>query len=232
MRQLRHDVPRSSAVADGRHVGRQHRSRNVRRRKRIVRNWIRFVHEHRLHPASRKGKAFADWYKNNGQHEPAIAPTWGDDSFAGYIGLAAGASHEDMGALSSSLVTAGTATPWLYAGTLPNSYDAYYFSFNTPVGTNPATRNAAALIFSDVHLAESPFGAFPTGTARPIRMTGRPRAERARARVSLFRSRASCVQNDTTPPVIPGTELAPIQRLRPQRVRADRRIAREYRVKM
>ncbi len=141
-----------------------------------------------------KGKAFADWYKNN---NTKIAPTWGDEAY-GYIGLTD--IREDMGTLTAANVTAGTATPWLYAGNLTSAYDAYYFSFNTPVSTNPANQCGRA-IFSDVHLAESPFGAFPSYCAADPNTSDH--APNELALEFLFFDLASCVQNDTTPPIIP-----------------------------
>ncbi|HSQ61762.1 MAG TPA: hypothetical protein VLM85_01050 [Polyangiaceae bacterium] len=143
-----------------------------------------------------RGKAFADWYKANNSK---IAPTWGNEAY-GYCGLTD--IREDMGQLNASLVAAGTATPWLYAGDVKSNYDAYYFSFNTPVGTNPAIQCGRA-IFSDVHLAEAPSfgGAFPsycatdpnTGTHAPNEL----------ALEFLFFDLSSCVQNDTQPPPPP-----------------------------
>ncbi len=141
-----------------------------------------------------KGKAFADWYKANNSK---IAPTWGGEAY-GYVGLTD--IREDMGKLNASFLTAGTATPWLFAGDVKANYDAYYFSFNTPVGTNPANQCGRA-IFSDVHLAESPSGAFPTYCAANPNTSDH--APNELALEFLFFDLASCVQNDTTPPIIP-----------------------------
>lgn len=143
-----------------------------------------------------KGKAFADWYEaNNGKL------TVGGGEPYGYCGLTD--IRNDMGKLSASLVSAGTATPWLYApgtNTFPNNYDAYYFSFNTPVSTNTAGQCGRA-VFSDVHLAESPGGAFPTYCAADPN-TG-DHAPNELALEFLFFDLASCVQNDTQTPIVP-----------------------------
>ncbi len=142
-----------------------------------------------------KGKAFADWYKaNNTKINPA---GYGSETY-GYVNLTD--IRNDMGKLSASLLSAGTATPWLYAGDVKSNYDAYYFSFNTPVGTNPQTQCGRA-IFSDVHLAESPFGAFPSYCATDPD-TG-DHAPNELALEFLFFDLASCVQNDTQAPVVP-----------------------------
>jgi hypothetical protein len=141
-----------------------------------------------------KGKSFADWYANNNSK---IAPTWGGEQY-GYVGLTD--IREDMGPLQAALLTAGTATPWLYAAggtTFPNNYDAYYFSFNSPVGIDPTTQCGRA-IFSDVHLAESPFGAFPSYCAANPNTSDH--APNELALEFLFFDLASCVQNDTQPP--------------------------------
>jgi hypothetical protein len=106
-----------------------------------------------------------------------------------------------MGKLDPSLLSAGTATPWLFAGDVKGNYDAYYFSFNTPVSTNPANQCGRA-IFSDVHLAEAPYGAFPTGYCASNPNTS-DHAPNELALEFLFFDLASCVQNDTQPPIIP-----------------------------
>jgi len=140
-----------------------------------------------------RGKAFADWYKaNNGKL------TNGGGEAYGYCGLTD--IREDMGKLAANLLAAGTATPWLYAGDVKNNYDAYYFSFNTPVGTNPATQCGRA-IFSDVHLAESPYGAFPSYCATDV--NAGDHAPNELALEFLFFDLSSCVQNDTQPPPPP-----------------------------
>jgi len=147
-----------------------------------------------------KGKAFADWYKaNNGK---ITSSGYGGEQY-GYVGLTD--IRTDMGKLDSTLVGAGTATPWLYApgtNTFPSNYDAYYFSFNTPVGTNPQTQCGRA-IFSDVHLAEAP----TYGTAFPSYCAPDPNAgdhaPNELALEFLFFDLASCVQNDTQQPVVP-----------------------------
>jgi hypothetical protein len=142
-----------------------------------------------------KGQAFADWYKNNNSKL-----TVGGGETKGYIGLTD--IREDMGKLDPTLVTAGTATPWLYAhgsSTFPSNYDAYYFSFNTPVSTNP-TGQCGRAIYSDVHLAEAPNGAFPSYCQNPASSDHAPNEL---ALEFLFFDLASCVQNDTQPPIIP-----------------------------
>ncbi len=142
-----------------------------------------------------KGQAFADWYKNNNSKL-----TVGGGEAKGYIGLTD--IREDMGQLQSALVTAGTATPWLYAhgaSTFPTNYDAYYFSFNTPVSTS-STNQCGRAIYSDVHLAEAPTGAFPGYCQNP---SSSDHAPNELALEFLFFDLASCVQNDTQPPIIP-----------------------------
>jgi len=141
-----------------------------------------------------KGKAFADWYSANNSKITAYG---GGESY-GYAGLAD--IREDMGALGASFVSAGSATPWLYAGNLTGAYDAYYFSFNTPVSTN-TTNQCGRAIFSDVHLAEEPIGAFPTYCATDPGQSDH--APNELALEFLFFDLASCVQNDTTPPITP-----------------------------
>lgn len=147
-----------------------------------------------------KGKAFADWYKANNAKIAGGTYNFGNENY-GYVGLTD--IREDMGKLDPNLLNAGTATPWLYApgtNTFPNNYDAYYFSFNTPVGTNP-TNQCGRAIFSDVHLAEAPYGAFPTYCA-PDPNKG-DHAPNELALEFLFFDLASCVQNDTQAPVVP-----------------------------
>ena len=151
-----------------------------------------------------KGKAFADWYSNN---NPKIAPAWGGEKY-GFVGLTD--IRNDMGPLSSSLLTAGTATPWLFAdtsapaepmtGSMPTTgYDAYYFSINTPVGTNPATQCGRA-VFSDVHLNAGTTGTFPSYCS-PTNTDSH--APNDLALEFLFFDLSSCVQNDTQPPPPP-----------------------------
>ena len=142
-----------------------------------------------------KGQAFADWYKNNNGKL-----TEGGGENKGYIGLTD--IREDMGKLDQNLVNAGTATPWLYAhgtSTFPSNYDAYYFSINTPVSTNP-TNQCGRAIYSDVHLAEAPTGSFPGYCQNP---NSSDHAPNELALEFLFFDLASCVQNDTQPPIIP-----------------------------
>ncbi len=143
-----------------------------------------------------KGKALADWYKVN---DPSIGPVWGPDAY-GFVGLTD--IRNDMGSLSAPLVAAGTATPWLFAGDVTKNYDAYYFSFNTPVGTDPTTQCGRA-IFSDVHLAPYPplNGSFPGYC--PSNPASSDHAPNQLVLEFLFFDLASCVQNDTQPPPPP-----------------------------
>jgi hypothetical protein len=144
-----------------------------------------------------KGVALAQWYQNN---NTKIEPTWGGEKY-GFVGLTD--IREDMGQLSSTLVTAGTATPWLYANgasTFPNNYDAYYFSFNTPVGTDPTTQCGRA-IYSDVHLDAEESGSFPSYC--PSNPDTSDHAPNELALEFLFFDLSSCVQNDTQPPPPP-----------------------------
>jgi hypothetical protein len=150
-----------------------------------------------------KGVAFAQWYKSyNGEL------TYGGGEAMGYVGLTD--LREDMGELQSSLVTAGTATPWLYAGDLTGAYDAYYFSMNTPVGTNPMTQCGRG-IFSDVHVSGSggaetgqetvPSAPFPTYCATNPNTSDH--APNELALEFLFFDLSSCVQNDKMTPTQP-----------------------------
>lgn len=141
-----------------------------------------------------KGVAFAQWYKANNSKL-----TMGGGEAYGYVGLTD--IREDMGELASSIVTAGTGTPWLYAGNLTSGYDAYYFSFNTPVNT-PVAQQCGRAIFSDVHLDDSPSGAFPSYC--PSNPNASDHAPNELALEFLFFDLSSCVQNDTmTPPPPP-----------------------------
>ncbi len=140
-----------------------------------------------------KGMAFADWYFANNTK----LKSGGGEKY-GFVGLTD--LRNDMGQLSSSLVAAGTATPWLFAGKLSTSYDAYYFSFNTPVGTNPTTQCGRA-IFSDVHLDSSPAGSFPSYC--PMDPNSNSHAPNELALEFLFFDLSSCVQNDKMPPPPP-----------------------------
>jgi hypothetical protein len=141
-----------------------------------------------------KGKAFSDWYADNN----ASLLVGGGES-PGHVGLTD--IRFDMGTLDPSLVTAGTATPWLYAGDVSSGvYDAYYLSLNTPVGTD-ATTQCGRAIFSDVHLSDAPLGTFPGYcSTNPAMSTHAPNEL---ALEFLFFDLASCVQNDTQPPPPP-----------------------------
>jgi hypothetical protein len=144
-----------------------------------------------------KGVAFAQWYQNN---NPKVAPTWGGEKY-GYAGLTD--IRWDMGMLEPSLVSAGTATPWLYAtgsNTFPNKYDAYYFSFNAPVGTDPTVQCGRAM-FSDVHLDATYTTTFPSYC--PADPNTSSHAPNELALEFLFFDLSSCVQNDTQPPPPP-----------------------------
>jgi hypothetical protein len=143
-----------------------------------------------------KGVAFAQWYQNNSSK---IGPAQGGEKY-GYVG--ATDIRQDMGMLQGALVEAGTATPWLYAtggNTFPESYDAYYFSFNTPVGTDPTTQCGRA-IFSDVHLDFAGGGGYFPNYCAPDPNTN-THASNQLALEFLFFDLASCVQNDTQPPL-------------------------------
>jgi hypothetical protein len=142
-----------------------------------------------------KGVAFAQWYAaNNAQL------TVGGGEKYGYVGLTD--LREDMGEISSSIVSSGTATPWLYAGDLSGNYDAYYFSFNTPVAI-PVAEQCGRAIFSDVHLDDAP----PPGAAFPSYCDSNPNssdhAPNELALEFLFFDLSSCVQDDTQPPMQP-----------------------------
>jgi hypothetical protein len=141
-----------------------------------------------------KGVAFAQWYQDNN----AKLMMGGGEKY-GYVGLTD--IRADMGALESSLVSAGTATPWLYAGDLASKYDAYYFSVNTPVGTDAGGQCGRA-IFSDVHVDSAPAGgAFPAYC--PSNPNANDHAPNELALEFLFFDLSSCVQNDTQAPPPP-----------------------------
>ena len=140
-----------------------------------------------------KGVAFAKWYQENN-----TKLTVGGGEEYGYVGLTD--IREDMGPLASSLVAAGTATPWLYAGDLTSGYDAYYLSFNTPISTS-TTAQCGRAIFSDVHLDDAPSGQFPSYC--PSDPNSSDHAPNELALEFLFFDLASCVQNDTVSPPPP-----------------------------
>jgi hypothetical protein len=155
-----------------------------------------------------KGAAFAEWYRDNNSKLE-----FGGGEAYGYVGLVD--IREDMGELQPSLAAAGTATPWLYAGDLTSPYDAYYFSINTPIGTNAATQCGRA-IFSDVHVSgaggssdqsfqeEVPFGGtFPNYCVPSNRSDHAPNEL---ALEFLFFDLSSCVQNDKTMPTQPPSQ--------------------------
>jgi hypothetical protein len=144
-----------------------------------------------------KGVAFAQWYQDNNSK----LKVGGNEKY-GYVGLTD--TRTDMGQLLASLVTAGTATPWLYAGDLKTPhYDGYYFSFNTPVGTNPMTQCGRA-IFSDVHLDSSPgYGGTSFPSYCPMDPNSNSHAPNELALEFLFFDLSSCVQNDNTMPITP-----------------------------
>jgi hypothetical protein len=102
-----------------------------------------------------------------------------------------------MGSLDPSLVAAGTATPWLYAGDVTGAYDAYYFSMNMPIGTDASSQCGRAT-FSDVHLDDAPSGAFPSYC--PSDPNSNDHAPNELALEFLLFDLSSCVQNDTLPP--------------------------------
>ncbi len=143
-----------------------------------------------------KGQAFATWYQAN-----AAKLSVGGGEKYGYVGLTD--IREDMGTLASSIVSAGTATPWLYAGDLASgAYDAYYFSFNTP-GRDP--RGAAV---RSRHLLGRPPRRPPAGgRAFPSYCSPDPNssdhAPNELALEFLFFDLSSCVQNDTMAPPQP-----------------------------
>ncbi len=143
--------------------------------------------------ANPKGVAFAQWYQANN-----TSLLFGGGEKYGYVGLTD--IRQDMGPLASSIVSAGTATPWLYAGDLAGAYDAYYFSFNTPVAI-PVAQQCGRAIFSDVHLDDAPTGQFPTYCPADPNMSDH--APNELALEFLFFDLASCVQNDTMAPPQP-----------------------------
>ena len=132
-----------------------------------------------------KGKALADWYKG-------VKPS----STYGQLPLVD--VREDV-----HRVTAGKATPWLYAGDLKNSYDAYYLSFNTPV-TQPVANQCGKAVFSDVHLVDTMANmtqAWPAACGGAYSYTDH--TDNALALEFLFFDLSSCVQDETKPPPPP-----------------------------
>jgi hypothetical protein len=79
-------------------------------------------------------------------------------------------------------------------------YDAYYFSFNTPVNI-PVAQQCGRAIFSDVHLDDAPEGAFPSYC--PANPNSNDHAPNELALEFLFFDLSSCVQNDTMAPPMP-----------------------------
>jgi hypothetical protein len=142
-----------------------------------------------------KGQAFAQWYHTNN-----TKLTFGGGEEYGYVGLTD--IREDMGPLAASLIAAGSATPWLYAGNLSSGYDAYYFSFNTPISTNTAGQCGRA-IFSDVHLDDDPSGSMVFPSYCPSNPNSSDHAPNELALEFLFFDLSSCVQNDNTQPPPP-----------------------------
>jgi hypothetical protein len=153
-----------------------------------------------------KGAAFAKWY---GAHNGSLA--YGGGEASGYVGLTD--IRMDMGQLESKLVAAGTATPWLYAGSLSSGFDTYYVGFNAPVGTVSKAQCGRA-IFSDVHVAGSgggsgngetvPASSFPSYCAAdPAKSDHAPNQL---ALEFLFFDLFSCVQDETMPPVPPSPQ--------------------------
>jgi hypothetical protein len=141
-----------------------------------------------------KGVSFAQWYEANN----SMLSTGGGEAY-GYVGLTD--IRDDMGTLDPTLLAAGTVTPWLYAGDVTTgAYDAYYFSINTPVGTDSTTQCERA-IFSDVHLSDAPGVAFPGYC--PMNPNASTHASNELALEFLFFDLSSCVQNDTQPPPPP-----------------------------
>ena len=143
-----------------------------------------------------KGAAFAQWYQANNAQLGGDGGTGGGEAY-GYVGLTD--IRADMGPLPASLVSAGAATPWLYAGDLGGAYDAYYMGFNTPVGA-PLAQQCGRAIFSDVHLDGSGGdGAFPSYCQAASAGHG----SNELALEFLFFDLSSCVQDDTAPPPPP-----------------------------
>jgi hypothetical protein len=141
-----------------------------------------------------KGVAFSQWYSDNSSKLMV-----GGGEMPGYVGLTD--LRMDMGELDPTLVTAGTATPWLYAGDVTGKYDGYYFSFNTPVGTD-ATTQCGRAIFSDVHLDDYPSSSSFPGYC-PTNPASNDHAPNELALEFLFFDLSSCVQNDKMPPSPP-----------------------------
>lgn len=98
-------------------------------------------------------------------------------------------------------MSAGTATPWLFAGDLSARYDSYFFSVNAPLGTG-ATTQCGRAVFSDVHLGDAPApAAFPSYC--PTDPASSTHAPNELALEFLFFDVSSCVQDDRQPPPTP-----------------------------
>jgi hypothetical protein len=144
-----------------------------------------------------KGVAFAQWYAHNNAEL-----MYGGGETYGYVGLTD--IRADMGELDPSLLAAGTATPWLYAGDVTRAYDAYYFSVNTPVSADAASQCGRAT-FSDVHLDDPPpsglNGTFPSYC--PTNPNSNDHAPNELALEFLLFDLSSCVQDDRMNPMPP-----------------------------
>jgi len=129
-----------------------------------------------------KGKILADWYAS-----VASGSTYGQ--------LPLVDTRQDV-----HMVTKGQATAWIRMGT-PTDYNAYYLSFNTPVRAAVSGQCGKA-VFSDIHLTgHAPQELEPW----PSSCDGLPtdHLPNQLAQEYLFFDLASCVQDETQPPVVP-----------------------------
>ncbi|HEX7603725.1 MAG TPA: hypothetical protein VF316_19035, partial [Polyangiaceae bacterium] len=134
-----------------------------------------------------KGKALADWYK-------VVKPS------SAYGQLPLTDTRQDV-----HRVTAGKATPWIYAGNLASSYDSYYMSFNTPVA-QPVANQCGKAVFSDVHLVgymNNYTNPWPSSCAGGYSNMDGDHSDNELALEFLFFDLSSCVQDETLPPPPP-----------------------------
>ena len=124
-----------------------------------------------------KGKALAQWLKNIG-----ATPTLGS--------IDLNETYHITDAVNSPTLR------WLYS-TSPTSVQT--LSFNTPIGTPPASQCGRA-VYSNFHIAGGQSGG---GTTFPAECDSAPLTPQEKVMEFLLFDLASCVQDDTMPPIPP-----------------------------